>query len=143
MRKIVICVAAVLLAGVTAFCEFRPAPIVEKDLLGAWAGCAQGCTEFYRLDLKRESSGSLVILQPDLEHTLYAISEWKVESEQLKMVPKPQRGTETIEVKSLRLNTCYVEIEIWAPVGKWKRTVTLYNEKDWDERTRRAREASK
>lgn len=90
MRKIIVCVVATLLADVNAFCEFRAAPIVEKDLIGAWAGCAQGCTEFYRLDLKRDGSGSLVILEPDLEHTLYTISGWKVQAEQLHLGLQPQ-----------------------------------------------------
>lgn len=55
---------------------------------------------------------------------------------------KPYRKGEEIEVKSLQLDIRYIEIEIRAPAGGWKRTVTLYNEKDWEERTRKAREAN-
>ena len=142
MIRFILYSAIALFANSKALSEFRPAPIEQKDLVGAWAGCTQGCTEFYRLDLKADGSGSLVILEPDLEHSLYSISGWKLQSEQLRMALKPHAGAETIEVKSLRLGIRYIEIQIQAPVVGWKRTVTLYNEKDWDERTRKSREAT-
>ena len=143
MTKSIAFLAAFFLINPNALCEIRPAPIEEKDLIGAWAGCAQGCTEFYRLELKADRSGFLVILEPDLKQTVYSISGWKIQSEQLRMMLRPHAGAEAIEVQSLRLGTRYFEIEIQASIVGWKRKVTLLNEKDWDERTRRAREASK
>src|SRR2546428_13863565 len=86
MPKFFIVLATVLLLCGSSVSETRSAPILQKDLVGAWAGCAQGCTEFYRLDLKSDGSGSLVILDPRLEHDLYLISDWKIEVEQLHMI---------------------------------------------------------
>ena len=142
MQKAIVIITFFLFANSGALSEIRPAPIAQKDLIGAWVGCAQGCTEFYRLDLKADSSGSFVMLEPDLERSHYLISDWKVQSDQLRMKLKLHSRGEEIEVKSLQLDIRYIEIEIRAPAGGWKRTVTLYNEKDWEERTRKAREAN-
>jgi len=132
----------VLLMRSTSHCETRPAPIHEKDMVGAWVGCAQGCTEFYRLELGSDQKGTLVILDPELKHETYSISEWKVEAEKLQVVLKPRAKAEVIELKSLHLDQRYVEIEIRGVALDWKRNVKLFNEKDWDERMRRSRAAS-
>lgn len=123
-------------------CETRPAPLVQKDLVGAWAGCAQGCTEFYRLDLKSNGTGTFVVLSPRLEEDVYVISDWTIQADRLSAVLKPHREAEPITMKSLQLGRRYVQIEIQGLSVKWKRIVTLYNEKDWEERTRRSRDAS-
>jgi hypothetical protein len=117
-----------------------PRAIQSQNLIGAWSGCAQGCTEFYRLELDSDGRGSLAILSPELKADVYRISKWTLQRDSVQMSVEAIGGAEQIEVETRELGTRFFRMNIHSPAGGWKRSVTLNNERDWDERTRRAKD---
>src|SRR5262245_35396702 len=109
--SITICILlACFLLGNFAISETRPAPIRAEHLVGAWSGCAQGCTEFYRLDLESNHFGTFVVLSPDLRASLYRVEEWKLEAEELRLKLKALRGAEDLQINATELGRRYFRI---------------------------------
>ena len=122
-------------------CDFYPRPLTAKDLVGAWVGCEYNCLEFYRLDLKANGSGSFVRLDFDSTVFIYRIENWRIQEGKLLMTLTPHAKAQPIRFESLMLDRRYVKIQIQGESG-WDRTITLFNEKEWEKRKRIAERAA-
>jgi hypothetical protein len=139
---LLIIAAAILTACGSLHSETQSSPPQVKDMLGAWIGCAWGATEFYRLELLSNGTGSLVILNPKPKGDLYLIERWTMDKGKLTATVKPEGRAESIAVEWLYVQRRYMEIQIRGVTREWMRNVTLYNEKDWEERMQQSRDLS-
>ena len=104
-------------------------PPVERNLVGHWVGFCDQRLYFYRLNLRGDNTGKLVVVYAEDEPDIYSV-RWQLNERQLQLNLFPL-------TTNAEIMTCYVakiesrrlDIE-FAGVGKdWKRTASLLNEK--------------
>ena len=106
----------------------RPStPPTHSELVGLWAGYEHSFPYFYRLNLREDSSGALVILYPEGKPDVYNL-RWEFAKLQLLIKASPiNNDTEKIACSVSKVNHRQIDLVI---SGKgWKRNALLVNER--------------
>lgn len=117
-------------------------PPTKSDLAGAWIGCTDECTLFFRLELKPQGIGSVAVLFRDEAPDIYRIERWELRDAALSLkVEGVTEDAEPIAVAVARADFKVLEIRVTSRTNGWVRTVTLFKEADFREKAERTRQA--
>ena len=108
----------------------RPAKSPSQgDLVGDWVGFEASYPYFYRLDLRRDDTGNLVVLYPQGESAVYGL-RWQLSEKQLQLNVLPlTTNAEMITCQVLKADFRRMTVVVSGVSNTWKRTAMLLNEK--------------
>lgn len=120
-----------------------PMPVEPQSMVGSWVGYQAGELYFYRLTLAGDGKGSCVALYNDQAADRYLIPRWWIQDNRLSIHLAPRdRGSEPIEAVVTGFDPLRIDMKLMGLSNRWQRSLTLYNEHEWNKRTSRARKHS-
>jgi len=109
----------------------QPVLLPSKErLVGDWVGYEAYFPDFYRVHLREDNTGVMVIVVPEREPNVYAL-RWEVEGQkQLRLQLSPlTKKSESISCVVSNVDSIRMDIVISGTTNKWRRTARLLNEK--------------
>ena len=105
-------------------------PPKEEDLLGSWVGYDNVLPTFYRLSLRSNDTGSLIILYGDRSADTYRIT-WHLRNEGLLLAATPINGSEAIQCSPRNVEYKRMDLLVRGPsTNQWKRTASLLSQRE-------------
>ena len=123
-------VAAAVLVGAVQ----RPVkPLSKADLVGVWAGFGSEYPYFYRLHLRADNAGSLVVLFPEATPDVYGV-DWAVTNGVVlaKMTPVSS-GAEPIACSISEADRRRLRFIVKGTSGQFTRTALLVNQERFEQ----------
>ena len=118
---------ALLLSIVFARQPVLPPP--ASELVGLWVGYENGYPYFYRLNLKTNNTGRLIIMFPEAEPDVYDL-HWRLNERKLILDALPlTKNSEVINCAVSNLTHRRMDIIISGGSNEWHRTARLLNER--------------
>lgn len=130
MKKtsVIICLLATIIA-ISALAS-RPINLPGKEeLVGDWVGYDESYVDFYRLNLRADGTGSIVVLYPDGETIAHDLT-WELMPRKLFIHPsQKEKSAEKAKFSVSGYGFEHIDIR-FRPAGQgWDSTVALLNEK--------------
>lgn len=101
----------------------------RSDLVGVWVGFDTSYPDFYRVNLRENNTGTLVVLFPEGQPDVYAL-RWEFSERQLLLQASPlTTNCEVIACSVAKVDSRRMEFAINGISNAWKRTALLLNEK--------------
>ena len=124
--------------------ETQMVPPKEADAIGVWSGYSNH-GEFIRLELDRNNGGYISIGTgvgaPDQDSPdTYTLSNWRLSNFAITWETRPLTG-KAERVTFDRVRCYYTSIECEFHGTNWNRKVTLFNDRDWQTHTKKAKAA--
>jgi len=129
MKKTFVILGVVLTISLIGFASRRLTPPSKGDLVGFWIGYEQSFPYFYRLNLREDYTGTLVILYPEGNPSIYGL-RWEFPEPRLLIQVSPMsQGAEKITCSVTKVDYRSINLVITGSSNQWKRTALLLNEK--------------
>jgi hypothetical protein len=128
-QRITRSVALLLAASALGAPGERPAkPPSNTEIVGVWAGFGKEYPYFYRLDLRPDNAGSLIVLFPNASPDVYRV-DWAISNRTVitKLTPFSP-GAEPIVCLVSESDGRRMGLTVQGPSGDFKRTASLVNQ---------------
>ena len=130
MNKKLLALGVLVTIALTAVATRFAIPPTKGDLTGLWIGYEQSYPYFYRLDLRQQDTGSLVILYPEGNAGVYHVS-WELSRSRLRIeLTPPNNDSERIACSVTRVDYRRIDLNTTGISGRWTRRASLLNYSD-------------
>jgi len=101
----------------------------KEDLVGLWVGFETSYPYFYRINLRKDDTGKMVVLFPQGDPSVYDL-RWQFSERQLQLQTSPvTTNSEIITCSVVRVDSRRMDVVIAGKSNQWKRSAMLLNEK--------------
>jgi hypothetical protein len=114
--------------GITSFVGIATRsgiPPNRGDLVGVWIGYDESIVDFYRLNLRDDATGTLVILHPYEKAAVYNL-HWEFSNARLLIQP-PKNDVESISLSVTNIDYQHLEFLLTGNSNRWSRECPAFS----------------